>query len=115
LFESQFNREINEGTVRFGLLSTLLSDTMKVQEKIEIMEDEYHIPVNDDLRRDVNVMCNLGEGIEEKAIEKTTRKVTEEFVKRMYENHFTLDQIALATGMSIEEAEVIIEREAALV
>ena len=101
------------------LLSTLLSDTMKVQEKIEIIEDEYHIPVNNDLRRDVNIMCNLGEGIEERAIEKTTKKVTEELTARivvnMYENHFTLEQIALATGMSTEEAEVIIEREAELV
>ena len=111
----------------YRLLSALLSNTMNVQEKIKIIENEYHIPANGDLRKDVNIMCNLGEGIEERAIKETTERVTrevtkevtkeitEKFVMNMYENHFTLDQIALAAGMSIEEAEAIIEREAALV
>ena len=91
------------------LLSTLLSDTMKVQEKIEIIEDEYHIPVNNDLRRDVNIMCNLGEGIEERAIEKTTKKVTEEFIKSMYEKNFTIEQIADVAHKSAAEIEKIIK------
>ena len=90
------------------LLGAMLSDKMKVEKKIEIMENEYHIPVNDGLREDVNTMCNLGEGIEERAIERTTERVTEQIVLNMYENHFTLEQIALATKKSIKEIERIV-------
>ena len=99
------------------LLSALLSNTMKVQEKIKIIEDEYHIPANGDLRKDVNIMCNLGEGIEERAIKETTERVTKEVTKEitekivlnMYENHFTLEQIALAMRKNIAEIEEIIK------
>ena len=52
------------------LLSTLLSNTLDVSEKLDIIEKEYNIPVNEELREDVNVMCNLGEGIEEEAMAK---------------------------------------------
>lgn len=89
----------------------LLSDTMKVKDKLQILEEEYHIPVNDELRKDVNVMCNLGEGIEERAIERTTKKVTKEFILSMYENHFTLEQIAKVAHKSIEEVRSTIEKE----
>ena len=89
------------------LLGTLLSDRLKVQEKIAIIENEHQIPVNDDLRKDVNTMCNLGEGIEERATERTT----EQIIFNMYENHFTLEQISLATKMNIEKVKEIIERE----
>ena len=97
------------------LLGTLLSDRLKVQEKIEIIENEYQIPVNEDLRKDVNTMCNLGEGIEERATERTTKYVTEQFILNMYENHFTLEQISLATKMNIDEVKAIIEKEMAMV
>ena len=57
-----------EGYELHRLLGALLSQKLTVEEKLTIMETEYHIPVEDNLRKDVNVMCNLGEGIEEKAI-----------------------------------------------
>lgn len=101
------------------LLGTLLSDRLKVQEKIEIIENEYQIPINEDLRKDVNTMCNLGEGIEERATERATERtrkyVTEQFVLNMYENHFTLEQIALATKMNIDDVKAIIKKEIAMV
>lgn len=109
------------------LLSTLLSEKLKVTEKIEIVENEYHIPVKDELKEVVNIMCNLGEGIEERAIERTTKKVTKEvtkevtqeltkqFILSMYENQLTLEQIAKVTHKSVEEVQAIIDKEAALV
>ena len=51
------------GTALHRLLLTLLSNTLEVSEKLDIIEKEYNIPVNEELREDVNVMCNLGEGI----------------------------------------------------
>ena len=60
-------------------------------------------------------MCNLGEGIEERATERATEKTTKQFVLNMYENHFTLEQISLATKMNIDDVKAIIEKEIAMV
>ena len=48
------------------LLGVLLSDTMKAVEKFDVMGNEYGIPVDMNIRRDVDIMCNLNQGIMEK-------------------------------------------------
>ena len=88
------------------LLGALLSGELMGQEKLEIIEKEYNIPINDEIRKDVNVMCNLSLGIEEKATEKTIESV----VMKMYSNNFSLDQISIATDKSVEEIKMIIEK-----
>ena len=65
-----------------------------------IIEKEYGIPLTEDLRKDVNVMCNLSQGI----VDDTEMKI----VINMYKNNFTLEQISLATKKSIAEIERII-------
>ena len=42
--------------------------TRTVDEKMSIMETEYDIALEENLRRNVSTMCNLSEGIEEKGI-----------------------------------------------
>lgn len=63
-----------EGYELHRLLGALLSQKLTVEEKLTIMETEYHIPVEENLRKDVNVMCNLGEGIEEKPLRLAKQK-----------------------------------------
>lgn len=64
-------------------------------EKFEIIEKEYGIPLTEDLRKDVNVMCNLSQGI----VDDTEAKI----IMNMYESKFSLEQISLATKKSIAE------------
>lgn len=71
------------------------------------------------MRKDVDMMCNLSQGIREKG--RAERRAEGEarsevrFILNMYRNNFTLEQIALATGKSTEEIEDVIEsREPAL-
>ena len=45
------------------LIGALLSDRLKENEKLDIIEKEYKIPLSNDLRREVDTMCNLGQGI----------------------------------------------------
>ena len=96
------------------LLSTLLSMELSVDEKFEIMEKEYSIPLDDRMREDVSVMCNLSQGIREKGraegMEKGRAEREEKIILNMYQNHFTLEQIALATSKGIEEIKTIIEK-----
>lgn len=56
---------------------------------------------NADFRKDVNVMCNLGQGIEDRAIAETTAKI----ILNMYHSGYSLAQIADAVEMT--ETEVL--------
>lgn len=97
-----------EGYELHRLLGALLSQKLTVEEKLTIMETEYHIPVEENLRKDVNVMCNLGEGIEEKAIAIGEAKTEARLVGNMHKNGFTAEQIAAATDMDIKDVEAIL-------
>ena len=87
------------------LLVALVSKKLTTSEKLEIIEKEYKIPVNDNLRKDVNVMCNLSQGI----VDETKIEVMINVVMNMHKNKFSLEQISLATNKSIEEVKKIIE------
>ena len=62
------------------LIGALLSSELKEQEKLDIIEHEYNIPISQEFREDVRIMCNLSTGIEERATEKTSEK----FILNMY-------------------------------
>ena len=112
------NAEINEGLVRIGitneipehdekyemhrLIGALLSSELKEQEKLDIIEHEYNIPISQEFREDVSIMCNLSQGIEDKAIAK--------IVMNMYKIGYTPNQIADAVGVSVDEVEAIIKK-----
>jgi len=49
-------------------------------------------------------MCNLGQGIEDRAKERTLIYI----VMNMYKNNFSLEQISISTDMSVEEIKKII-------
>ncbi len=92
------------------LLNAMLSAELSAAEKLGIMETEYHIPLDEKLRKDVNVMCNLSQGIEEKGRMKGLAEGEKKIILTMHHNNFTLEQISLATGKSVEEIKGIIEK-----
>ena len=124
------NAEINEGLVRIGitneipehdekyemhrLIGALLSSELKEQEKLDIIEHEYNIPISQEFREDVRIMCNLSTGIEERATERATKKATEKtsekFILNMYKKGYTLDQIADVAETSVEVVEAVIKK-----
>ncbi len=106
------------------LLGTLFSEELTVAEKLNILEEEYDIPIEENLEKEVNYMCNLGEGIEERALERGITMGRNEgiavgeargiavgeaiLVKTMNKNGFTAEQIAAATDKDVEEVETIL-------
>lgn len=91
------------------LLSAVFSMELSIDEKLGIMETEYGILLNDNMREDVITMCNLSQGIREKGREEGEARSEVRFILNMYHNNFTLEQIALATGKSIEEVDAVIK------
>lgn len=88
------------------LLSALLSMKLSNDEKLEIIEKEYSIPIDDKIREDVNAMCNLSQGIREDAANSAIAEV----IMTMHEKGFTSAQIAEIVKKTIEEVEAIIKK-----
>ena len=100
------NTEQDEKYEMHRLIGALLSSELKEQEKLDIIEHEYNIPISQEFREDVRIMCNLSTGIEERATEKTSEK----FILNMYKKGYTLDQIADVAETGVDEVEAIIKR-----
>ena len=88
------------------LIGALLSSELKEQEKLDIIEHEYNIPISQEFREDVRIMCNLSTGIEERATEKTSEK----FILNMYKKGYTLDQIADVAETGVDEVEAMLKK-----
>ena len=96
------------------LLAALFSTQLVEQEKLEIIGEEYKIPLTEKERRDVKLMCNLSEGIEEKALEKGRAEgraeEKAEFILNMHREGFSFEQIARVARMEAEEIETLIKK-----
>ena len=92
------------------LIGALLSSELKEQEKLDIIEHEYNIPISQEFREDVRILFNLSTGIEERATERATEKTSEKFILNMYKKGYTLDQIADVAETGVDEVEAIIKK-----
>ena len=52
------------------LLDVLLSSDKSALEKREILENEFHIPMTEKMEGEMEYMCNLSDGVENKGIQK---------------------------------------------
>ena len=94
----------------------MLSKKLTIDEKLNIIGNEYGIPIEENFRKHVSVMCNLNQGIKEDGIAIGTAREKTQIILNMYKNGFTAEQIASATNKDIEEVKAIIEgKEPALV
>ena len=105
-------------------LGTIFSQKLAVEEKLHIMKTEYDISEEEDFRKDVNEMCNLGEGImeegiaigmekgiaigETKGISIGKERAQSELLRSMYKNGFTAEQIAAAIDKDLEEVRAVL-------
>lgn len=110
------SKELPEHDETYGLhrlLGALLSKELTVNEKLTIIGNEYDIPVEDHFRKDVNVMCNLSQGIKEEgiAIGETKGRAEGEaqLILNMHDNGLASEQIAAYTNKSIDAISAIIE------
>lgn len=92
------------------LLCALLSQKLTTSEKLNIIEKEYNIPLEDNLRKDVSVMCNLSQGI----VEETRDETRAEIIMNMFKKGYTMEQIADVTNKSVAEVEEIVKKELVL-
>ena len=99
------------------LLGALLSRELTIDEKLDIIGNEYDIPLEENFRKDMSTMCNLSQGVKEEGIaigrreglEEGRREGHAELITKMYKNGLSIEQIASATDKTVEEERAIIE------
>ena len=103
------------------LLGALLSRELTVDEKLDIIGNEYDIPLEENFRKDMSTMCNLSQGVKEEGIAIGRREGLEEgrregyaegeagLIMTMSTNGLLPEQIASATDKTVEEIKTIIQ------
>ena len=103
------------------LLGALLSRELTVDENLDIIGNEYDIPLEENFRKDMSTMCNLSQGVKEEGIAIGRREGLEEgrregyaegeagLIMTMYKNGLLPEQIASATDKTVEEIKTIIQ------
>lgn len=93
-------------------LGALFSKDLTTDERISIMEEEYDIS-SQDLGKDVDTMCNLGEGIWEDGMEKGIAEGRAEtqfsMIQKMYHAGISIKKIEEVSGKTVEEIQKILE------
>ena len=84
------DRSNNDGTVLHEMLSVLLSEEICPQKKVEMLNQEYSIPIT---KGEVEYMCNLSDLIEEKGMEKGKELTLLDSIKNLMETlHLSAEQ-----------------------
>ena len=89
------------------LLGALLSAKLDVNTKLDIIGNEFDIPLESDIRKDVNDMCNLSQGIKEQA----HAEGLAEAVIKLSKKGYNAAQISDLLDMEVEKVQKIIENE----
>jgi len=108
----------------FRMLSVLLSEAITTKTKEQILKEEYDLDIDETIRKESNEMCNIGEAIAQKYLDKGRmmglikgreegklegqnqgkRETSIIVAKRMLNAmKYTLDEIAVISGLSPEE------------
>ena len=91
------------------LLGALLSQDLTANEKLDIIGNEYAIPMEKDFREDVGIMCNLSQKIKETGIETGIEMGKREMIMKMYNKGYTTAQIADVAEMDEKQIKEIIK------
>ena len=95
------------------LLGTLFSDSMKSQEKMERLKEEYSFPLEDSFEEVVKDMCNLSYGIQERAFEEGIEKGIEKgeinLIRLMLQKGYKAEVISGMTDIPIDKIKRILE------
>ena len=76
------------------LLSTMFSIGLNVDERLSILETEYGITVEPDFRRELDIMCNLSQGIYEKGKEQGEMEKAKATAVKLYHKGWQESEIA---------------------
>ena len=90
------------------MLNTLFSNELGKKERLIKLENEFDISIDNDLKEEVEEMCNLGQGILERGEARGRQEGKEEMAIEMYKEGMSIKIIAKITKASENDIEQIL-------
>lgn len=112
-------RDENTENDLLGLLDVLLSSDKTASEKKEILERDYNIPMTEKMEGEVEHMCNLSDGVENKGIQKGIKIGIEQGIEQgtlatlcglVRDNLLSVEEAAKRVSMTEEEFQEMLEK-----
>jgi len=97
------NETQKENYAFFNLLNTLLSPTLNIKLKKEILQNEYQIPMDDGLNKELNLMCNLSEYVWECGNKAGLKEGTNTVVKNLLKIGSIPESVIMEAAQITEE------------
>jgi predicted transposase/invertase (TIGR01784 family) len=95
------------------MLDVLLSSDKKAIEKKKILENEFQIPMTEEMKEEVECMCNLSDGVENKGIQKGIKIGIEKehlrIIQKKIEKNKSVEQIAEDLELTVDDVEKYIQ------
>ncbi len=86
------------------LLDVLLNSDKKAMEKKEILEQDFDIPMTENMEGEMEQMCNLSDGVEQRGIEKGIRQEKIECAKNLLDI-LSDEEISKRVNLPLEEVQ----------
>ena len=77
-----------KATELHGYLGTIFSERLNVEEKLEILREEYGVEPTEEVKEDMESMCNLGEALYAEAYDEAYDEAYKEAYKQAYEQAY---------------------------
>ena len=98
----------NQGVPKHS--GSLFHSTRAVTEKKKILEEEFVVAMNEELEREVLVMCNLSQGVKGEGREEGINiGEMRMLVKLVRKGRVTIEEAAKDAGMTVEEFKKVME------
>ena len=89
---------------------SLFHSTRATTEKKKILEEEFGVAMNEELEREVLVMCNLSQGVKAEGREEGINiGEMRMLVKQVRKGRVTIEEAAEDAGMTVEEFKKVME------
>ena len=87
-----------------GLLSALLSSTMPLERRMEILSGIYRIAMTEEIEREVTKVCSLGDALKEAGREEGIIEGQVKSLTKFIDNgRITIDEAATSVNMTVED------------
>ena len=96
------NQKVPRNKGFFDMMNTLLSPELDVETKKSILRNEYQIPMEREVVKEVSFMCNLSEWVLETGIEKERRNMIENLLRENMSDEFIM-RVAEISGEKLKE------------
>ena len=94
----------NQGVPKHS--GSLFHSSRATTEKKKILEEEFGVAMNEELEREVLVMCNLSQGVKAEGINIGEMRM---LVKLVRKGRVTIEEAAKDAGMTVEEFEKVLK------